>query len=150
MAANNYRKRRIVHGPSKNELRAARGEKADMLRSRAGGLRQRFPNAEGLELDIRLELATGGILDQSRRIMGPDEPLLLDVACPGGCGGGLFLLTDMAESLLQSRAETREGMAICQATSYRDPKMMCGTKLFYRISIHYGSVLPASENNQSG
>src|SRR2546423_1322843 len=95
------KKRRPARGPSKNELRAARGQQEHAQRTQTGTLRQRFPDASQLELDLRVEAASGATLEETHRQIGLDEPLALNVSCPGGCGGGEFLLTDAVETLLQ-------------------------------------------------
>jgi hypothetical protein len=133
----NYRKRRVPHGPSKNELRSARNERDEAQRDRSGNLRQRFPNVTALKLTARQESLAGATLDTVARSVAPDEPFLLDIECLGGCGGGVFLLTDAVQELIRQHNENREGIAICQAASYAGPGKTCGTKLQYQISISY-------------
>jgi hypothetical protein len=135
MQTKNYRKRRVPHGPSKSELRSARNENAELDKTRTGTLHQRFPEVSRLQLDLRLETPMGAILEQRKRLVALEESLQLDVPCPGGCGGGHFLLTEAVEALLASAAETRAGMAICQAASYADPQVPCGTKLYFQIDV---------------
>lgn len=131
-----HRKRR-PQGPNKNELKVSRGEIADQQRTRAGTLRERFPRVQQLELDLRMETSSGAVLEQVRRMIDADEALLLDIPCQGGCGNGLFLLKDAVESVLQEGKEIREGLGVCQAVSYSDPKVPCNTKLYYRIEVKY-------------
>ena len=131
------KKRRPAPGLSKSELRASRADTEQRRRSQTGSLRERYPQATRLNLELRLESVAGATLDAINRTVDPDEPLLFNVPCPGGCGGGHFLLTEAVEALLQGGQETREGMAICQAASYADPRAVCGTKLYYRITIQY-------------
>jgi hypothetical protein len=138
------KKRRVVKGPSKNELRAARGDRDEKNRARSGVLRQRFPRVERLELDLRLETPAGTTLEHSHKLIGRDDSLTLDVPCLGGCGGGLFLLTEAVEAMLQAGTETRDSMAICQAASYADARTPCGTKLYYQINVDY-TAEPAAE-----
>jgi hypothetical protein len=133
----NYRKRRVPHGPSKNELRSARNERDEAQRDRSGSLRQRFPHVTALDLTARQESLAGATLDTIARSVALDEPFMLDIECLGGCGGGVFLLTDAVQELIRQRNEGREGMAICQAASYAGPGKTCGTKLQYQISISY-------------
>jgi hypothetical protein len=132
----NYRKRRVRHGPSKNELRAARNERAKLAETRADTLGQRFPEVGRLELNLRLESPSGTILDRISRTVGPDEPLQLDVPCPSTCGGGSFSLLEAVENGVTSSDGPHEGMSICQNASYADPRSPCGTKLYYQITIH--------------
>ena len=84
-----------------------------------------------------METSTGTVLEHSERRLTPAESLLLDIPCPGGCGNGVFLLKNAVETVLQAGQELREGMGICQASSYQDPKLPCGTKLYYRINVRY-------------
>ena len=132
-----YRKRRPNQGPNKNELKVSRSESQEAQKTRAGTLRERFPNVHRLHLDFRMETESGAILERMSRDLGPDESLLLDVICQGGCGNGRFLLTDAVEEFLQAQKENKEGMAICQASSYKDAKLPCGTKFYYSITAEY-------------
>lgn len=138
-----YRKRRIAHGPSKNELRSARHERVDAEKSRSGTLRQRFPQVTRLQLDLSLQATSGAILEKVLRDVNLDEPLQLDIECPGGCGGGTFLLTNAVENLLNSPTDIKEGLAICQMVSYADPNLPCGTKLFFKISAQQNRPSPS-------
>jgi len=131
----NYKKRRAPHGPSKNELRAARNERLQIQKDRAGTLRQRFPQVSGLSLDVRFESPTGNALDHFTRSLGPDEPLQFEFPCPSTCGGGRFSLLEAVELALNSTQTVHEGLNICQTPSYMDSRTPCGTKLYYRISI---------------
>jgi hypothetical protein len=136
-APNNYRKRRVAHGPNKNELKVSRSESEARDRQRAGTLRERFPDVQRLQIEYRMETASGAILTEANRQVAPDEILLLDIQCEGGCGNGQFLLTNAIEALLQNHTEQKDGLAICQATSYQDARVPCGTKLYYRFSADY-------------
>ena len=131
-----YKKRRVAHGPSKNELRAARGENDARAKARATILGDRFPLVDRIDLDLNLEAVSGATLEHTRRSLAPTDNLLLDIPCPGGCGGGQFLLTEAVERMIDQQQESREGLAICQAASYNDPRNACGTKLRYSIQVH--------------
>jgi hypothetical protein len=137
MPAPKYRKRRPNQGPNKNELKVSRHESQEAQKTRAGILRERYPNVRGLQLGLRMETDTGAILVEASRAIGPDDTLWLDLPCEGGCGNGLFLLTEAVDNLLQAGVERKEGMGLCQAASYKDPKLPCGTKLFYNVVVDY-------------
>lgn len=137
MATPIYRKRRPKQGPSKNELKTSRNEMQERERERAGTLSERFPAVSRLQINLRMETAAGAVLESTVRQISPEEPLLLDVECQGGCGNGSFLLSDAIEGILKSGQELREGLGICQAGSYNDPKLPCGTKLYYKIQASY-------------
>ncbi len=132
-----YRKRRIAHGPSKNELKVSRGEAESRAREQAGTLRERFPSVHRLELNIRMMTAADATLEEYKRVIGADESLMLNLPCQGGCGNGLFLLMDAVQGMLNTHRDHHEGLGICQGTSYRDPALPCGTKLYYRIDVVY-------------
>ncbi|MBI3292868.1 MAG: hypothetical protein HYZ73_08705 [Elusimicrobia bacterium] len=132
-----YRKRRKAQEPNKNELKVARGEAETRHRTQAGTLRERFPHVTRLELDLRMVTPAGATLQQEHRLIQGGAPLLLDIPCQGGCGNGLFLLTQVVEEMLPVRQELREGMGLCQGISYADPKALCNTKLIYRIEASY-------------
>ena len=131
-----YKKRRVSHGPSKNELRAARHSRADEERARSGTLRQWFPQVSRLQLDFRLESAVGIPLENISRNIGLDEPLELDILCPSTCNGS-FRLIPLLENTIQAAKEIHDGMGVCQVPSYMDPRIPCGSKLFYRLTIEY-------------
>ncbi len=133
----NYRKRRVAHGPSKSELRSARNERAELQKTRTGTLSQRFPAVNHIQMDLRLESPVGTTLDQYSRMVAAEGPLKLEVPCPSTCGGGQFSLVEAVENLVNSSQETLEGMSICQAVSFADSRMPCGTKLYYRLTIQY-------------
>ena len=137
MPPNNYRRRRTPHGPSKNELRAARHEKAGQALAHSGTLRQRFPQISRAQLETRFEGASGLALGEESRWIGLDEPLTLQIPCPSTCGNGQFNLTAALEESVNLSKESQEGLAICQTASYMDPRVQCGTKLFYRFTIEY-------------
>ena len=133
----NYRKRRRPHGPSKSELRSARHEKAELEKTRADTLQERFPQVDRIQLDLRLEAPAGATLDHIQRAIEADEPLELQVPCPSTCDNGRFSLLETVEDLLNSSKETYRGMATCQTASYADFRTPCGTKLYYQINIQY-------------
>ncbi len=132
-----YRKRRITAHPNKNELKISRNESEERNRASAGTLRERFPNVRKLQLEMRMESPSGAVLEQTNRSIGLDEALLLDVPCQGGCTNGVFLLTEVIGMVLGSNQESREGMGLCQAGSYKDPTLPCSTKFYYRIAVEY-------------
>jgi hypothetical protein len=132
-----YRKRRQAQGPNKNELKVSRGESQQKQKAQAGTLRERFPDAKRLHVEMRMEAAAGPVLDESVREIDFDDPLLFDVQCQGGCSNGVFLLTDVIAAVLSAHQDSREGMGICQASSFRDPSLPCGTKFYYRIVAEY-------------
>src|SRR5258708_26448732 len=132
----NYRKRRVPHGPSKNELRSARNERAQIQKDRAGTLRLRFPQVGRLDLDFRFEAPAGNALDHFTRTVGQDDPLQFELPCPSTCGGGQFSLLEAVELALNSTEPTHEGLSICQMASYMDSRTPSVTKLYYRISLH--------------
>src|SRR5258708_11664584 len=94
----NYRKRRPAQGPNKNELKVSRSDSEEQQKARAGTLRDRFPRVRLLHVDLRMETATGVVLEKTARDIGVDETLLMDVSCQGGCGNGVFLLTNGIET----------------------------------------------------
>lgn len=142
MAFNNFRKRRAANGPSKNELRAAR-HKADQSRS-GQSWREQFPSVNELHLDIRMETPTGMPLGQESRDIALDQPIALLVNCPTTCAQGQFDLSVAFKEVIRLRKTTHEGMGICQAGSYMDPRQPCGTKLFYRLAVVYSDSEPAA------
>jgi hypothetical protein len=135
MPAPSYRKRRPNAGPNKNELKISRGEAVIRDRERAGTLRQRFPDVQKLDLKYRMLTPEDAVLEDSRKTWGLDDPLQLDIPCQGGCGNGVFLVTEAAIALLSSPRDHHEGLAVCQGTSYKDARLPCGTRLFYKLDV---------------
>ena len=135
--AQNFKKRRRPHGPSKNELRAARNENADLARSREDTLRQKFPNVSRLKLDIRLEGPSGIPLGEESKGIVLEKAVGVVIPCPSTCGGGQMNLTEALEESIRESKVTGEGLEICQAASYMDSRTPCGTKLYYRFTIEY-------------
>ncbi len=133
----NYRKRRPQSNLNKNELKTSRNEAKERSRSAAGTLRERFPDVRKLNLSIRMESPTGVVLQESTKTIGLDEALIQDIVCEGGCTGGLFKLTEIIEGVLQAKQENREGMGICQGSSFRDPSLPCGIRFTYQLLVTY-------------
>jgi len=135
MPAPSYRKRRPNVGPNKNELKISRGEAQVRERERAGTLRQRFPGVNQITLGYRMLTPEDAVLEDIKRVFGLDDPLQLDIPCQGGCGNGSFLVTDVAIQLLTGTRDHHEGLGICQGTSYKDARLPCGTRLFYKLDV---------------
>jgi hypothetical protein len=133
----NYRKRRFSAPINKNDLKTSRNEQERNLKASSGTLRERFPQVRSLQIEVRMESPTGAILEESKRTLGLDESLNLNVPCQGGCSGGVFLLTDAVLAAIAANQEQRDGMGLCQMSSYRDPTMPCSTKFYYRVLIQY-------------
>jgi hypothetical protein len=129
-----YRKRRITAKPNKNELKASRHEAEQRSRDSADTLRSRYPQVRSLSVQFRMESPSGAVLEESNRALGLDEAILLDVPCQGGCSGGVFKLTDAIVTALNAGQDSREGMGLCQASSYRDPTLPCGVKFLYKLT----------------
>ncbi len=131
------KRKRPGHQPSKNELKVSRRQNEVMERAQAGTLKDRYPTVKRLELEYRMEAPWGAILENTKRLIDPAEPLLLDAVCMGGCSDGVFPLKNAVEKILQALQERHEGMGICQSGSARDPDAPCSTKLFYRVDVSY-------------
>ncbi len=78
-----------------------------------------------------------------------DEPLTLQIPCPSTCGNGQFHLTEVLQDAVNSSKESHEGLAICQAGSYMDPRMACGVKLYYHFTIEYKGETTHESDRQS-
>jgi hypothetical protein len=133
----NYRKRRIAAHINKNELKISRNEAEKKSIESAGTLRNRFPQVQKLQISQRMESVSGAVLEETIKEVGLDESLILNVPCQGGCSGGVFLLTDAVIAAITSGQEQRDGMGLCQMSSYRDPTLPCSTKFYYRVILQY-------------
>ena len=131
------KRRRHTASTNKNELKTLRNEQEKNLKASSGTLRERFPQVRALQIQMRMESPAGAILEESDRHIGLDEPLVLNVPCQGGCSGGVFLLTDAVLATINAGQEERDGMGLCQTSSYRDPALPCNTKFYYRVLIQY-------------
>jgi hypothetical protein len=135
----NYRKRRHAASENKNELKISRNEDQRRRLASSGTLRERYPNVRSLAINMRMESVSGAVLDSSERTVGLDEPLDFNVPCQGGCSGGVFLLSDAIAAALSTGQEQRDGLGICQMSSYRDPTVPCSTKFYYRVTVDYAA-----------
>lgn len=133
----NYRKRRLAPPVNKNELKTSRNESERQRIAASGTLRERFPQVQRLEITQRMESVAGAVLEESTRSIRLDDPLVFNVPCQGGCSGGTFPLTEAVLAALTSGQEQRDGMGICQVSSYRDPSLPCGTKFYYKVLAQY-------------
>src|SRR5690242_16932476 len=118
-----YRKRRFAAPTNKNELKLFRNEQQKNLKVASGTLRERFPQVRALDLHFHMETPAGAVLEESDRSLGLDESLVLNVPCQGGCSGGVFLLTDAVLAAISAIQEERNGMGLCQMSSYQDPAL---------------------------
>ncbi len=132
-----YRKKRHAAAVNKNDLKTFRHEQEKNQRISSGTLRERFPQVDGMKLRIRMESSMGVVLQESERQISLDEPLILNVPCQGDCSGGAFLLTDAIVLAINAGQESREGMGICEMSSYRDPTLPCGAKFHYYVDIRF-------------
>jgi hypothetical protein len=132
-----FRRRNRGRQPNKNELKVFRRQSEEQERARAGTLRDSFPRVRQIALDLQMETPMGAVLEHSVRRIEPTDSLLLDIPCLGGCHNGVFLLMNAIENILQAGQESHQGMGICQASSYGDPKVPCNTKLMYRVDVQY-------------
>jgi hypothetical protein len=128
-------RRRAKPGPSKNELKVSQERDRERMLEQSGRLGERYPHVQGLEISYQMKTPEGAVLAQEKKRLKPDDSLMLDVPCEGGCGNGLFLLTDAIHDLLSKGAEQHQGRGSCRAASYKNAAMPCGTELIYQIRV---------------
>jgi len=132
-----YRKRRSPRGPSKNALKIARSEAEKRKIEQSPTFGQQFPNVRQLEIFWAMKTETGALIADSRTTLKRDKPLLMDLKCEGGCGKGIFQLTDAIKNGLQNNRESYAGVGTCAAASYKDPLKRCGAVLDYTVRAVY-------------
>ncbi|MBI2362779.1 MAG: hypothetical protein HYV15_05295, partial [Elusimicrobia bacterium] len=94
-----YRKRRIVHGPNKNEEKVRRAQEAGRP---ADTLKVRFPQVARLSLRLTMTNPQSGQSEVVERSMGPGDACELTVACPGRCGVGKFDVGAMVQASIEA------------------------------------------------
>jgi hypothetical protein len=128
-------RRRAKPGPSKNELKVRHEANREKMVEQSGTLTERYPQVKGFEISWLMKTPEGAVLGQGTRRVKPDEPLMFDVPCDGGCGNGLFLLTDAVHDFLGRGAEQHQGRGTCRAASYRNAAVPCGVELTYTLKL---------------
>lgn len=134
-----YRKRRFKKpGLNKNQMKVQRGLREEQRHTAAGQIGARYPEVTRLRLEIEfLDRGSTHSLGGETRELSPEDSSLLEVPCPGGCGGGKFNLTEVVKNAVEALQEHREGRGACQTPSYADPRALCGTELRYRLHVSY-------------
>ncbi len=128
-------RRRAKPGPSKNELKVNQERSREKMLEQSGKLGDRYPQVQSLEISWQMKTPEGALLGQEKKLVKAGDPLLFDVPCEGGCGNGLFLLTDVVNDLLARGGEQHQGRGTCRAASYKNAAMPCGVELSYQIKV---------------
>lgn len=136
-----FKKRRKNNGPSKNEEKVMRGERADAEKRMAGTLSSRFPGVKRLKVDAAFIDPRGVELDRKTISLGSNDPVALAFDCPGRCGRGSLVLSAAIEGGLQARRPVFETSVKCAEQMYAGE--VCGTEARCRAEVEY---LPAEDS----
>lgn len=110
-----YPKKKRKVGPSKNDEKLQRQERAADNARAAGTLAQNFPGVAGLKIALSVKGAQGQLLEEKSISLGAGDAFQVAAECPGACGGGKFDFADhIADALgngrLSGKAELPCGM----------------------------------------
>ncbi|MBI3298273.1 MAG: hypothetical protein HYZ75_08925 [Elusimicrobia bacterium] len=131
-----YRKRRIAHGPNKNEEKVRRGQEAE-TRSRSTSLGERFPAVDRLILELTVTAPQDGSVERSTRDISADQGCELTLGCPGRCGRGVFDLAAMVTAAVEAKNPAATGAAVCQEPFLPGLPDVCGVKVDCRLTITF-------------
>lgn len=130
-----YRKKKRVAGPSKNEEKVERARQAEFMSRSSNSFGARYPDVKAMTVALVFTGAQGQSLGEETRKYGPQDPCDFAVPCPGMCGVGSFDLAGKVAQVLESRAEVSEGAGVCQEKLHTGAA--CGCALKVRLQVEY-------------
>jgi hypothetical protein len=122
-----YRKKRRKVGPNKNQEKVQRGREAEAEAHAAGTLSSRFPGVRGLKVRLTVTSPQGVVLDESDDQIGPNDPFLIGVDCPGRCGSGSFDFSELVGQSLSRLEERGEAQLTCAEPLYGGGPEACSS-----------------------
>lgn len=129
-----YRKRRIAHGPNKNEEKVRRAQEAGR---QAGVLKERFPTVGRLALRFTITNPVSGESETEERAFNPGDPCELTLACPGRCGVGKFDVTEMVQTAVDAHQASADASAACPEVLFAGLPDTCGHKLDCHLDVTF-------------
>lgn len=130
-----YRKKKRVAGPSKNEEKVERHRQAELMGRSTNSLGARYPDVRKLTVTLTFTGAQGQNLGEESRSYGPQDPADFAVPCPGMCGVGSFDLAGKVAQVLESRLESSEASGVCQQKLQTGSDCACALKV--RLEVAY-------------
>ncbi|MBI4377063.1 MAG: hypothetical protein HY549_11510 [Elusimicrobia bacterium] len=127
-----FGKRRPKPGPSKNEQKALRTERARL----AALLKDRYPSLQRLTIQLEFLTPQKQSFDRQKRELSPDSVCDLSVPCPG-CNSGSFDLAAKVQAVIVAHEALSESGGICQERAFAEAKAICGFELRCRIEALY-------------
>lgn len=132
-----YRKKKRVTGPSKNEEKIERNRQADFLAGRSNSLSARFPDVTSLRVTLAFFGPQGQSYGEEKRTFNPNDPCVFSVPCPGRCGVGAFDLAGKLADVLAAHEPTSKATGICQEPLYAGAAARCECRLECSIDASY-------------
>jgi len=137
------KKRRGPQGPNKNEKKVMRSRDVGKEAMLAGTLGDKFPSIKNLKIHLVLLSPQQQLLDEKTLTMGPSDPCLFSVPCPGRCGSGSFDFSGKAEEAVGARLASSESSGKCAKPIFVGSSSLCGCEIKCRMEVNY---FPPEEN----
>ena len=134
------KKRRGPQGPNKNEKKVMRSRDAEKQAIIAGSLKERFPFIKHLNIHLVIRGAQQQLLDEKSLSLGPGDPCLFSVPCPGRCGNGSFDFSGKVEETVKALLPASESSAKCAKPLFAGASEVCGCEIKCRMELDYFPV----------
>lgn len=135
-----FKKRKVAHGPNKNEQKVMRGRRAEDEARQAGVLGARFPFLKNLRIHLVFLDANQRMIDEKRLALRSTDAAIFSVSCPGRCGQGTFDFSGKVAEAVDRRLPVSECGAKCGEPLYAGSAETCGLQIKCRLELDY---LPA-------
>lgn len=133
--AQQYRKKKRVAGPSKNEEKVQRSREAEAMLGRGNSLSARYPNVRGVTVKLAFSGEQGQSFGDETRSYGPNDPCDFAVPCPGRCGVGSFDLAGKIDAMIEAHEPESKSSGVCQQQLFAGQN--CNCKLECAVQISY-------------
>ncbi|MBI5242501.1 MAG: hypothetical protein HY922_02305 [Elusimicrobia bacterium] len=131
------KKRRGPQGPNKNEKKVLRSKDAQKQALAAGLLSEKFPSIKRLSVHLVFRSAQQQLLDEKTLQLGPTDPCLFAMPCPGRCGTGSFDFTGKVEEAARSLLPSSDSSGKCAKPIFVGSSDLCGCELKCRMDLEY-------------
>ncbi|HVC08694.1 MAG TPA: hypothetical protein VNH15_01995 [Elusimicrobiota bacterium] len=131
-----FKKRKIHHGPNKNEQKVIRSEQAKRAERMAGVLSGKFPTVKHLNLHLTF-VDHDHLIDEQDLSIEPNQTPSLAVPCPGRCGRGSLDMTEKLSAMFEARTESAEDRLACALPLYAGSGQTCGCEVRWRAQAEY-------------
>ncbi len=135
-----FKKRKVAHGPNKNEQKVMRGRRAEDEARQAGAMGARFPFLKALRIHLEFLDANGQVIDEKKIALRPTDAAIFSVGCPGRCGQGTFDFSGKVIEAVDRRLPASQCGAKCAEPIYAGAAETCGVQIKCRMELEF---LPA-------